>query len=330
VSGVPAARAESAADARDVRAQDAVAARAQEVDRNVLALDLRGVSYTWPGASAPAVDRVTLRVPAGARLGVLGPNGGGKTTLLKLILGEISPQGGSVRIFGLAPAEARRRGLIGSVPQRSDAVLEFPLTARQVVELGAGWRRAPWRRLGAEVRARVDQSLELTGATSLAGHRIGALSGGQRQRVFIARAIAAGARLLLLDEPTVGVDVVGQQQFAELISRVRDTLGATVVLVSHDLRAVAAGCDQIGCINRTLHSHTAPEGLSPQILAEVFQHEVAGAFGDFHVHAHAAEECPMPGDAPARGVAHHEHGHEHGEDRGQGHGEGERGAGGRA
>ena len=270
------------------------------------ALDLHGVTFTWPGAPAPAVQGVTLQVAAGARLGVLGPNGGGKTTLLKLILGEIPPQEGTVRIFGLPPREARRRGMIGSVPQQSEAVLEFPLTARQVVELGAGWRTAPWKGLGRDVRRRVDEALELTGAAALAHKRIGALSGGQRQRVFIARAVAAGARLLLLDEPTVGVDVVGQQQFAKLIARVRDTLGATVVLVSHDLRAVAAGCDQIGCINRTLHSHTAPEGLSPQILAEVFQHEVAATFGDFHVHAHPAEECPMPG-APTS-----DHRHDHG------------------
>lgn len=291
------------------------------VDSGLAALDLERVTYTWPGAVAPAVERVTLSAPAGARLGILGPNGGGKTTLLKLILGELPPQEGSVRIFGLPPREARRRGLIGSVPQRSDAVLEFPLTARQVVELGAGWRTAPWRRLGSDVRARVDHALELTGAASLAPKRVGALSGGQRQRVFIARAVAAGAKLLLLDEPTVGVDVVGQQQFAELIAQVRDDLGATVVLVSHDLRAVAAGCDQIGCINRTLHSHTAPEGLSPQILAEVFQHEVAGALGDFHVHAHAAEECPMPGDLHA--------GHEHGHGRDHGHAPGGGAPGGR-
>ncbi|MFG0284347.1 MAG: metal ABC transporter ATP-binding protein [Phycisphaerales bacterium JB039] len=267
-----------------------------------LALDLRDVTYTYPGAAAPAVDGVSLQVGQGARLGVLGPNGGGKTTLLKLILGELRPQSGSIEVLGMSPREARRRGLIGYVPQRSDAVLEFPITARQAVELGAGWRRAPWRGLGPDVRSRVDEALLLTGAIDFARKPIGKLSGGQRQRIFIARALAAGAKLLLLDEPTVGVDVVGQQRFSALVSRVRDTIGATIALVSHDLRAVAAGCDQIGCINRTLHSHTAPEGLTPQILAEVFQHEVAPAFGDVHVLAHRAEECPL---------ADHTHDHDH-------------------
>ncbi len=276
------------------------------------ALDLRAVTYTYPGASTPAVENVSLRAESGSRLGILGPNGGGKTTLLRLILGDLAPQSGSITVFGRSPAEARRRGLIGYVPQRSDAILEFPLTARQVVQLGAGWRIPPWRPYGAEVRARVDQALELTGAADLASRPIGKLSGGQRQRIFIARAIAGGARLLLLDEPTVGVDVVGQQRFASLIARVRDTIGATIALVSHDLRAVAAGCEQIGCINRTLHSHTAPEGLTPQILAEVFQHEVAPAFGDFHIHAHAPEECPLPQGAGARTHDHpHDHDHPH-------------------
>jgi zinc transport system ATP-binding protein len=271
-----------------------------------LALDLRDVTYTYPGAHAPAVQGVSLAAPEGSRLGVLGPNGGGKTTLLRLVLGDLAPQAGTIEVFGLSAREARRRGLIGSVPQLSDAVLEFPLTARQVVALGAGWRAAPWRRLSGEAGARVDSALELTGAAEYADQPIGKLSGGQRQRVFIARAMAGGAKLLLLDEPTVGVDVVGQQRFAALLARVRESLGATIILVSHDLRAVAAGCDQIGCVNRTLHSHTAPEGLTPQILAEVFQHEVAATLGDFHIHAHAPEDCPLPADAAAPG---HTHGH---------------------
>src|SRR5690606_39211948 len=140
--------------------------------------------------------------------------------------------------------------------------------------------------------------LALVGAESYADRPIGALSGGQIQRTLIARAIARSAELLLLDEPTVGVDAEGQQRFAELLDTLRERApGLAVVIVSHDIRAVAAGCDRVACLARTLHFHDAPGGLTPQVLAEVFSHGVEGIFGDVHLHAHPAAECPMPSDA---------------------------------
>ncbi|MDX2132222.1 MAG: metal ABC transporter ATP-binding protein [Planctomycetota bacterium] len=272
------------------------------------AVEYRDVSFAYParaGDDAPrtVLERVSLRVEAGERLGILGPNGGGKSTLLKLTLGLLDVQHGDVRVFGMHPRHAARQGMVGYVPQRPTCELAFPLSARQAVEMGPSLALWPWQRLSADARARIDRALRVVGADDLAHRPIGHLSGGQFQRVMIARALATGPRLLLLDEPTVGIDIAGQQQFASLLARVRDEIGVTVVVVSHDIRAVAAGCDRVACLSRTLHSHVAPHGLTPDVLAEVFRHDVAGIFGDVHVHAHPAHACTDPSHAHAPPVA---------------------------
>ncbi|CAG1007847.1 Manganese transport system ATP-binding protein MntB [Phycisphaerales bacterium] len=268
------------------------------------AVEYRDVSYAYPargdsGSPRPVLEHVTLTVNEGERLGVLGPNGGGKSTLLKLTLGLLRGASGEIRVFGLSPDRAVREGLVGYVPQRPDCELAFPISARQVVEMGPALALPAWKRLSADHRAAVERGLHVVGASSFADRPIGHLSGGQFQRVMIARALAASPRLLLLDEPTVGIDVSGQQQFADLLKRLHDELKLTVIVVSHDIRTVAAGCDRIACLSRTLHSHVAPEGLTPAVLAEVFRHDVAGIFGEVHVDAHAAAACKDP--------SHHHH-----------------------
>jgi zinc transport system ATP-binding protein len=271
-----------------------------------LAVEYESVSFAYggpDGSSRAVLQNITLAVRTGERLGILGPNGGGKSTLLKLTLGLLRPHAGSVRVFGVPPEEARRRRLIGYVPQRIEAELAFPFSVRQVAQMGVALSASPMARLPREVRAAADEALELVGAASLADRPIGKLSGGQLQRVMIARALAARPRLLLLDEPTVGIDIAGQQRFSELLRTLHERLGLTTVVVSHDIRTIAAGSDRVACLSRTLHSHTAPEGLTPAVLAEVFSHDVAAIFGDVHIDAHLARECPDPA---------HLHVHEHG------------------
>ncbi len=259
------------------------------------------VTFAYPGkAAGPALQDVSIVVNTGERLGILGPNGGGKTTLLRLALGLLRPAVGTVRIFGLEPAVARHRGLIGYVPQKVEAEMGFPLSVRQVVTLGAAWRTPAWRRVSAEHRRAVDTALDLCGAADFADRPIGTLSGGQTQRAMIARALAAEPRVLILDEPMVGIDALGQAQFADLLATIHRQRSITILIVSHDLRAIAAGSDRVACLSRTLHFHDSPAGLTPHVLAELFSHDVAALTGlsgtplsGVHIHAHGpGEPCP--------------------------------------
>ncbi len=277
------------------------------------AIEMQRVSFTYPSApmggvaQGPAIENVSLSVDPGERLGILGPNGGGKSTLLKLVVGLLDGASGQIRVLGRSPAEASRLGLIGYVPQRVRAELEFPLSVRQVVAMGASSGLSPWRRMPRERAAQVDRAIELVGAESLRDRAIGRLSGGQLQRVMIARALARDPKILVLDEPMVGIDVEGQRRFASLIERLSEEMGLTIVIVSHDLRTVATGCDRVACLHRSLHYHAAPGGLTPAVLAEVFSHDIEGVFGEVHIEAHRAEDCPDPG-------RHHPHacdGHDH-------------------
>lgn len=264
------------------------------------AVEFAGVTFAYPG-SDPALRDVSLRVERGEVLGILGPNGGGKSTLLKLLLGLLTPDSGTIRVMGKSPQAARRDGIVGYVPQHSGVNREFPISVRQAIELSARIRRQK-----SNTTELVARTLDLVGMTDKAEAPIGQLSGGQFQRVQIARALAVEPSVLLLDEPTVGIDVAGQQRFAELVERVNREMGVTVLLVSHDVRAIASGarkCDRVACLSRSVHFHAAPDGLTPQVLADVFRHDIEGVFGGVHVEAHRAEDCPL--DDPS------DHDHDH-------------------
>jgi zinc transport system ATP-binding protein len=254
-----------------------------DIPNEQAAIVLRKVSFSYePGH--PVIDRISLAIPIGARVGVLGPNGGGKSTMLKLILGLLKPDQGEVLVLGKSPRQARQQRLVGYLPQRLDAQWHAPLTVKQVVGMTASLSLKPWQRMPRDMAERIEHMIELVGMKDLAQRPIGELSGGQQQRTFIAQALAARPQLLLLDEPTVGIDQAGQEQFAKLLESIHRELSITILIVSHDLRAIAAGCDHIAVLSRTLHYHAAPEGLTPEVLAEVFHHDIA-AF------AHAKHPC---------------------------------------
>ncbi|HEX3998345.1 MAG TPA: ABC transporter ATP-binding protein [Pirellulales bacterium] len=266
------------------------------------AVCLDGVSFSYPSTRGSA-DRslalrdVTLHVEQGCSLGIIGPNGAGKTTLLKIILGLLEGFRGTVRVLGMTPREAcRRGGLIGYVPQRHDAEWRFPLTVRQVVRMGLIGKTGPLQWYSRADRQHVELLMEQLGIAPLADRPIGDLSGGQQQRCFIARALAAKPKILILDEPLVGVDEAGQQQFAELSRRLHNGLNPaakgpraatgdggssstdsklTLVIVSHDIRAIAASCSRVACLNQMIHYHDSPAGLTEDVLREVFQHEIS-------------------------------------------------------
>lgn len=277
------------------------------------AIEIRAVTYRYPGpgsgaapgatpAGSDALSDINLIVERGERLGIVGPNGGGKSTLLSLVTGMRPLQIGTVRVLGDAPERARDRGQIGYVAQRSEADRRFPISVRQAVEMPLRVRTAPWRRLTRTGRDRAQHALGLVDLAELADRPVDAMSGGQFQRLLIARAVVTQPEILVLDEPTVGIDVAGQQRFAALIDRLVTELGLTILIVSHDLRAIAAGCDRVACLARTLHYHDAPGGLTPAVLAEVFHHDLVGVFGadnaggaaahtHTHQHTHACGGC---------------------------------------
>jgi zinc transport system ATP-binding protein len=150
----------------------------------------------------------------------------------------------------------------------------FPVSVRQVVMMGLVGKTGLFRRHSRQDQDYALQIMEKVGIMALADRPVGDLSGGQQQRTFIARALAARPRVLILDEPMVGVDEAGQHQFARLIHDLHQSLNLTVLVVSHDLQAVAAGCNRVACLNQRIHYHDAPGGLTQAVLREVFQHDI--------------------------------------------------------
>ncbi len=214
---------------------------------------------------------IDLPVRAGTALGIIGPNGGGKSTLLRLLLGLLSPTRGRIRIAGLSPRQARRRGdLMGYLPQNPRISRDLPLTARQVVHLGLAGKTGLLHRVEAADRAFADALMRRTGAEEFADQPVAELSGGQLQRVLICRALAAQPKILLLDEPTTGIDAAGQVRFVEFLNDLKQLLNLTLVLVSHDLRTVSAIADRIACLNLTLHYHDIPGHVPAEVIHRTF------------------------------------------------------------
>lgn len=231
------------------------------------------------------LDRVTLDVAPGEYVGLIGPNGSGKTTLLKLLLGLLPmPRTGTALLFGRPVQEFRDWWRIGYVAQKAASFNSaFPATVEEVVITGRAARRGLFRRYTGEDRQAVSSALDRVGLLPLGGRLIGRLSGGQQQRVFIARALVSNPDLLILDEPTVGVDVQAEQQFYQLIRDLREQMGLTVVLVSHDVGAVATEVTSLACLNRRLFYHGAPSAFgSDEQLCELYGHHVR----NIHHHHH--------------------------------------------
>ena len=217
------------------------------------------------------LDEVSLSVPPGSFLALLGPNGAGKTTLLKVILGLVRPTAGTVRVFGRHPWELDgERSRIGYVPQVLSVDLNFPVRAAEAVLMGRYGRIGLLHRPALKDRAAADRAMERVGITDLASRPIARLSGGQRQRVFLARALANEPDLLLLDEPTTGVDPAAGESLYELLRQLHQS-GMTILVVSHDVGVVASYVDGVACLNRRLVAHGRPaEVLGSEELAQMY------------------------------------------------------------
>lgn len=246
-------------------------------------VQVQNLSYAYEQEAV--LDRVNLTVQRGEYLGLIGPNGSGKTTLLKLILGLIkSPAPEAVHLFGQPIESFREWWRIGYVSQKAASFnTGFPATVGEVVYTGRASRRGLLQRYDAEDRQAVHEALDRVGMLEFKDRLIGRLSGGQQQRVFIARALVSKPFLLILDEPTVGVDVRAEGQFYSLIRDLRRQMDLTVILVSHDIGAVAHEVTSLACLNRKLFYHGSPaEFGTEEQLCELYGHHVRGVHHHHH------------------------------------------------
>ena len=207
------------------------------------------------------LQEVTLTVRRGDFLGIIGPNGGGKTTLLKVLLGLLQPVKGSVLVFGEAPSQSRHR--LGYVPQQSTLDKNFPISVRDTVLMGRLGRKTILKGYGKDDRAAAEEALAAVDMCGYSSRQIGKLSGGQLQRVLIARALATRPDLLLLDEPTTGVDMVGQESLYSILNKLKSSI--TIILVSHDVGTLAVNADKIACVGKKLYYHDSKELLQGEM-----------------------------------------------------------------
>lgn len=226
-------------------------------------IELAGVTFSYNGA--PVLEDITLSVGEHDFLSIVGPNGGGKTTILKLVLGLVKPAKGRVSVFGLPPEKARRR--IGYMPQATALDKLFPVSVMDVVlmgRLGAGARFGFYTRADAQAAR---EALEKVGLAAERKRPFAELSGGEHQRVLIARALVSGPDLLLLDEPTANVDIAAETEFYRFLRDLSETM--TIVLVTHDLGFVSQHVKTVACVNRRLLCHPTCD-ITGSMISEIY------------------------------------------------------------
>jgi zinc transport system ATP-binding protein len=212
----------------------------------------------------PVLDHISLDVMKGDFLGIVGPNGGGKTTLLNALLGNVRSSSGEIRLFGTELSKFRDFQRIGYVAQHAiqfDPL--FPATVEEIVRLGCVSRGRLGRRMGSADKRAVEEAMELVGIGEIRRRKVSELSGGQKQRVFIAKALVKRPELLVLDEATSGLDVSVQDRFVSLLKKLSVETGVTIVTVSHDLSGVMCQANKLAVVNRRLELTEIVEGMDP-------------------------------------------------------------------
>jgi zinc transport system ATP-binding protein len=223
-------------------------------------VEARGVSFDY--GRGPVLSDVSLTVRAGEFVALVGPNGSGKSTLLKILLGSLRPTAGTLLLFGVSPERFLERQRVGYVPQRPTLVSEAPTTVEEIVATGRLPVRGWWRSPNTQDRTAVAHALESVGLTSLADRPLQELSIGQQQRAFIARAFASDPDLLVLDEPIAGVDAEAQRRFRDSLVHLIDQHGSGVLLVSHELTAVAQEIDRVVVLKQSVIFDGSPGELA--------------------------------------------------------------------
>lgn len=216
--------------------------------------------------SVPVLKGITMSVDSRDFLGVIGPNGGGKTTLLKVLLGLVKPSYGQILVLGDAPQKTRHR--IGYVPQHNLFDHDFPVSVWDVVLMGRNGRAGLFARYNSEDKLAAEEALHMVQMIEHKNRQIGSLSGGEQQRVFIARALVTDPAILLLDEPTASVDPVMQTEFYEMLDNLKSRMA--IVLVSHDISAVSIHVDKLACLNQELFHHGSSE-IEAEVLEATYK-----------------------------------------------------------
>lgn len=251
------------------------------VDHSKNIIEVDHVSFAYEGRLV--LNDLSLNVHLGDYLGVVGPNGGGKTTLIKIMLGLLKPASGTVRLFGKDLRHFKEHSKIGYVPQKvTNFDVNFPATVEEIVAMGRYGKIGLFHFPDANDKRIVNEAIATVGMSDFKKALIGNLSGGQQQRVFIARALASEPEVIILDEPTVGVDPETQKMFYGLLKELNVQMNLTLILVSHDLDVVASESTEVACINSTLVYHgSSQDFVKGDNLAKLYGGDVK-----FVVHSH--------------------------------------------
>lgn len=221
-------------------------------------IEIKNLSFRYGNINV--LDDINMQIRRGEFVGLIGPNGSGKSTLLKIILGLLTPQQGEVTLFGQSVNRFTDWDKIGYVSQKANSFnTGFPATVHEVVAMGLYGKKGVFKPLNRLDKERIRKAIELVGLSEFEKRNIGKLSGGQQQRTFIARALVNDPELLILDEPTVGIDSESTKQFNNLLNNLNKELGITIILVSHDIGVVIKQVTQVACLNKKLHFHGSPE-----------------------------------------------------------------------
>lgn len=239
-------------------------------------IEINHLSFSY--GDGVVLDNVNLELTKGEFLGLVGPNGSGKSTLIKLILGLEKLQQGEIKLFGEPVNAFEAWSRIGYVSQKASNInTHFPATVFEVVATGLYGQIGLVKRLSRQHKQKVEQVIDRVGLTPYRNRMLAALSGGQQQRVFIARALVSNPDLLILDEPTVGVDTQSVNRFYALLARLRHEYGLTILLVDHDIGVITSQVSQIACLNKQLYYHGDSKVFATQkqeILSRTYGQEL--------------------------------------------------------
>jgi zinc transport system ATP-binding protein len=236
------------------------------------------------------LNNLSFSVDEGEYLGIIGPNGGGKTTLIKILLGLLKPSSGKVSIFNQPLQVFHEYHEIGYVPQRiAHGENNFPATVKEIVTSGFTADKRLFYRLTEKDKKVLNEVMDVTDVAAYKNRLIGDLSGGERQRVFIARALASEPKIMILDEPTVGVDISAQKQFYAFLKKLNKTQGITILFITHDLDMIAKEATKVLCLNHNLVCYGLPsEAVDEKVMHDLYQTDMK--FVHAHDHDHSTNE----------------------------------------